>query len=247
MPGYTKKRLGYTRPTRDWYRKTPEYTQEKFCIGLDLSAIEFSMLRRKAVRAFVIEDVWKLAEVETKKRNINTKMAIGRIKAELMRHTFIRNRPDVVQPYWLDYMLDDFIQSVAVWMRKQQEKFPDTLIPGRHYYRHGFTWPHNKKPKKCALKFLTLEIIPIEMDERKEREHHAHISLRSLVSSQQRDEDDWELEDLSFARLWNKICRDRGIARDLKVYTLAYINHYWGQESLLIYDNQTIKLKLYYL
>jgi hypothetical protein len=141
------------------------------------------MLRRKAVRAFIIEDVWKLAADNTKKRSIQAKMAIGRIKAELMRHTFIRNRPGIVQPYWLDYMINEFMQSVAVWMRRQQEKFHNALIPGRQYYRHGFKWPHNKKSKKCALNLLTLEIIPIEMDSENQREHHVNIPLRSLVSS----------------------------------------------------------------
>jgi hypothetical protein len=70
------------------------------------------------------------------------------------------------------------------------------------------------------------------------------IPLDRLVSKVEGNAGVWELNDLSFTRLWHKVCRYYKLAKDSKVYTLAYINTYWGQESSALHDQKTLSVAI---
>ncbi|KAL1597149.1 hypothetical protein SLS60_008731 [Paraconiothyrium brasiliense] len=242
---YSVKRLGHSETDASFYLPTqtgtpenPKFSKELFCRGLDLTAMEFLILRRRAISILYKNELY----TKNFKKDKLSKFELDRARRTFQQHSFFNNQPYKVHPKWMDIMVERLLWDTAHWMRHMKEMHQeDGLIPGRVYYKDTWQWgkeAQKLKPttSKTPLQFLSVEVKTPGLDNAK------IFAIRLFTPKSKRD--NLQLEHISYQIFWRKIRAHFTIAENSRRYTIAYINAYWGAESIRIYDDVTLRVAI---
>ena len=232
----------------------PNYSQEKFCEGFNITALDFYIVRYRLCTLLYRNRLWLKKQKEGKQAVPDVEYDYALIEDKIGKHCLLSN--ERVHPYWKNKMIAEFVSKTADWMRSKKidatttnsagEEVPTHILePNQILVNPAWTWGEGvkslnyEKIKHTSLDNLTIFLRPQgSSPDAQEAVRASQIIPGNLKK--------FSINDCSFSILaaiitghWTKI-------NDLKQgrYVLAYYNPYWGNELLRIHDDQTLQVAI---
>jgi hypothetical protein len=231
--------------------KYPQYSEELFCEGFNLTALDFYIVRRRLMSLLYRDSLY------LKKRKggkfLDAEYEYREVEEKISKHSLLSSLK--VGALWKGKMIADFITKTAEFMRA---KFPVTVhadedvVPGQPMFKlsHILIEPRwNWGPAVMALEYDRQEHTPLSRlnivirsypPDPEDQGATIRVSSILLASTGKSPIDSASYDKFRVAslRIFTKATGREAL------YLAAYQNPYWGNEIILVDDDKSLRIAI---
>ncbi|KAI4707581.1 hypothetical protein J4E89_007686 [Alternaria sp. Ai002NY15] len=263
-PRLTVPRVGYPQHGRKDYKfwkswgdtqitQAPRYSEELFCEGFNLTALEFYIVRMRLMSLLHRDSLYLSKRKVENKVDLDIEYEYREVEDKIAKHSLLCS--PAVGALWKGKMIAEFISKTADFMRTKATALTDAdgaPIPGEYEFRPNHirlrpTWKWG--PKVMTLKHANKDHTPISklhiMIRTYPLEKNDDGSVIRVETILNRSGGRPKLEDADYATFRKKTLQIFTYAKGKEHrFSAAYMNPYMGNDMLLIEDDESLRVAL---